>query len=42
MEILNAAARCLDEVSRIPGLMEKAALKGRGLRQGDYTFIGTR
>lgn len=42
MEILNAAARYLDEVSRIPGLMEKAALKGRGFRQGDYTFIGTR
>lgn len=42
MEILNVAARYLDEVSRVPGLMEKAALKGRGLRQGDFTFVGTR
>ena len=42
MEIYTAAQRYLEEVTRVQGFLEKTTLKGIGLRQGDYTFVGTR
>ncbi len=42
MEILLAAQRHLEEVTRVQAFLEKAPLKGYVLRQGDYTFVGTR
>jgi len=42
MEIFAEAQRYLQELTRIPDFLAKNALKGTALRQGDYTFIGTR
>lgn len=42
MQILKAAQQYLEEVTRVQGFLEKTTLKGIGLRQGDYTFVGTR
>lgn len=42
MEILNAARRYMQEVTAIRDFFAKDRLKGQVLRQGDYTFVGTR
>ncbi len=42
MEILKAAQRHMQEISAIGDFFAKDRLKGQVLRQGDYTFVGTR
>ena len=42
MEILKSAQRYMQEVTAIGDFFGKDRLKGRALRQGDYTFVGTR
>lgn len=42
MEILKAAQRYMQEVSAVRDFFDKDRLKGQVLRQGDYTFVGTR
>lgn len=42
MEILKAAQRHIDEMAGIGDFFAKDRLKGQVLRQGDYSFVGTR
>lgn len=42
MEILEEAKRYLENLDGVKGFLDKAALKGRMPRQGDYTFAGIR
>ncbi len=42
MEILKAAQRYIEEITGIGDFFAKDRLKGQVLRQGDYTFVGTR
>ena len=42
MEILEGAKRYLETLDGISGFLDKAALKRRMLREGDYTFAGIR
>lgn len=42
MEILAEAQRYLEELTSVRDFLAKHALKGTALREGDYTFIGTR
>ncbi len=42
MEILEEAKRYLETLDGIKGFLDKAELKRRTLRQGDYTFAGIR
>lgn len=42
MEILRAAQEYMQEITAIGDFFAKNRLKGQVLRQGDYTFVGTR
>ncbi len=42
MEILETAERHMEEITAIGDFFAKDRLKGQVLRQGDYTFVGTR
>jgi len=42
MEILRVAQKYMQEITAIGEFFAKDRLKGQVLRQGDYTFVGTR
>ncbi len=42
LEIFEEAKRYLQTLDGVTGFLDKADLKRRTLRQGDYTFAGTR
>lgn len=42
MEILDEVKRYLEILNGVQGFLDKAELKRRILRQGDYTFAGIR
>lgn len=42
MEIFEEANRYIKELKALPDFLERARRKGRYLRQGPFTFAGTR
>ena len=42
MKLFEETKQLLEELRMTPDFLAKAALKGRRLQQGDYTFDGTR
>ena len=42
MEIYKEAKRYVEELRALPDFLERAQRKGRYLRQGAFTFAGTR
>lgn len=42
MQLFEEAKQLLEELGRTPDFLSKATLKAQALRQGDYTFDGTR
>ena len=42
MDIYEHAKQYLEELRSLPTFLDRASQKGRYLRQGGFTFVGTR